>query len=112
MQDICGTVVDMTQRLALRSGEVQYAVQLRQEFTCNDSLRGHISGDGWGSGRLPAQHIEAFKRASEAIDFYVVKSYGTPIAWFANGVWTVPNVKYSPTTSNHQRVVREGINNA
>lgn len=106
--------MDMTQRLALRSGEVQYAVQLRQDFECNNSLWGY-SGPApriWNRGQLPDQYHDAFQEAHAADDFYAVWSYATPIAWFANGQWTVPEVKYSSTTSNHQRVVREGITNA
>lgn len=45
---------------------------------------------------------------------YTVYSYGTPIAWLHEGpsgyrTWTVPNVKYSRTTSLHQGVVRRAI---
>ena len=33
---------------------------------------------------------------------YVVWSYRTPIAWYTNGKWVKPNVRYSTTTSKHQ----------
>lgn len=38
---------------------------------------------------------------------YVVWSYSTPIAWITNaGQCVIPDVKYSPTTSNHQGLCR------
>ena len=36
----------------------------------------------------------------------VVYSYSTPIAWRDNGVWIIPDVRYSTTTSGHQYRVR------
>ena len=40
---------------------------------------------------------------------YIVYSYATPIAWFKNGEWQLPNHKYSVTTSKHQSIVRKAI---
>ena len=36
---------------------------------------------------------------------YVVWSYRTPIAWYTNGQWVKPDIKYSTTTSKHQAKV-------
>lgn len=60
-----------------------------------------------GRGQLPQAYVAAFEEAmTTASDFYVVQSYETPIAWFANGQWWVPNVRYSPTTSRQQSALR------
>lgn len=41
---------------------------------------------------------------------YVIKSYNTPIAWLdADGVWWLPSVSYSITTSEHQWTARTAI---
>lgn len=56
-------------------------------------------------GRLPYEWINELKGS-----YYIVYSYGTPIAWFKNGEWLVPNLKYSQTTSRHQSLVRRAIN--
>jgi hypothetical protein len=56
-------------------------------------------------GRLPHNWINELKGSD-----YIVYSYGTPIAWFKNGEWLVPNLKYSQTTSRHQSLVRRAIN--
>lgn len=41
---------------------------------------------------------------------YVVYSYATPIAWLdTDGVWTLPAITYSRTTSKHQGITRRAI---
>ena len=72
----------------------------RIDFDCNRTLAGREGGFP-SFGRLPLAYRVDFIDATEAEDFYVVRSYDTPIAWFAHGQWHVPNVKYSPTTSRH-----------
>lgn len=49
----------------------------------------------------------ATNREADA-DTYVVYSYGTPIAWSRVGIdtLTIPNDRYSVTTSRHQSIVR------
>jgi hypothetical protein len=65
---------------------------------------------GWPSfGRLPDEFRHQLIEDTKADDFYVVKSYDTPIAWFARGVWFMPAVKYSVTTSKHANYVRRGM---
>ncbi len=72
------------------------------------------TGSLWGEamtnppkGHMPDWLYDAL-RASQPK--YVVLSYGTPIAWLSWGntrlVWTMPDVKYSRTTSIHQSFVR------
>jgi hypothetical protein len=80
---------------------VRNAVQRRVDFDCNGTLAGESMSYMPHEGRLPARFGPALGSASSAPDFYVVFSYATPIAWFANGEWSVPAVKYSSTTSRH-----------
>lgn len=81
-------------------------VLARSEFR-----RGNVSGkqyDNWSDvhiGWMPPEHVPTDTNGP----FYVVKSYETPIAWYHNDMWTVPDVKYSATTTNHQHTVRMAI---
>lgn len=59
-------------------------------------------------GLLPRPWAQEFLDLRPAIE-YVVYSYSTPIAWYAEGKWTMPNTKYSPTTSNHQSTVHRAL---
>jgi hypothetical protein len=107
MRDNGGSVTDMTTRTTRRTTPISVAEH--EDFVnSSGSLHGHR---GWlpNVGRLPSQHVAALDTATVAGDFYVVMSYNTPIAWYANGEWTIPDVKYSVTTSNHQGLVRMGI---
>jgi hypothetical protein len=65
-------------------------------------------------GRLPMEWCRELSELSKSATgcVYVVWSYGTPIAWFYGGVWSVPDVKYSVTTSRHQNIVRAALDNA
>lgn len=40
---------------------------------------------------------------------YVVYSYRTPIAWVIDSEWTVPDERYSATTSQHQSLIRAAV---
>lgn len=86
--------------------DVPAKVRARLEFKANDSLTG---GRRIVEGILPWEYRYAFGCAQGAPDYYAVHSYLTPIAWYAGGEWTVPDVKYSRTTTRHQSVVRQGI---
>lgn len=79
----------------------------RLSFTCNRTLRATYFNSF--TGRLPEDRVTGFNRATDADDFYAVYSYQTPIAWYAHGTWVVPDVKYSPTTSRHQSIVRNAV---
>lgn len=97
----------MANRVNLKT--VYGAVLKRESFECNTTLIGHSKRFGYGSTRigwLPSKFMGEFHDAKEASDFYVVVSYATPIAWYANGKWRVPDVKYSPTTSRHLQAIR------
>lgn len=75
----------------------------RQDFNCNGTLTG-VNGDFYPfTGRLPERFHAALKDASKSNDdFYLVKSYSTPIAWYSRGQWFMPVTRYSSTTSRHQ----------
>ena len=60
-------------------------------------------------GRLPQEHRPPLAKALRKGSVYIVLSYETPIAWSVNGQWVVPGVKYSPTTTKHQHIVRRAI---
>lgn len=74
----------------------------RREFNCNGTLFGRTRVLPSMYGMLPKEFHEMFEIACAATDFYAVYSYRTPIAWYANGFWFTPNVRYSVTTSRHQ----------
>lgn len=63
-----------------------------------------------GVGRLPKRwHFQLLgfdgNRDGSEVGVQILYSYDTPIAWkFANrGDWVIPNVRYSDSTTNHQR---------
>ncbi len=60
-------------------------------------------------GELPISLWSEIRNAEKTADFYVVKSYITPIAWFTEGAWVIPDVRYSSTTSRHQNIVRKAL---
>jgi hypothetical protein len=42
---------------------------------------------------------------------YVIYSYATPIAWWDDELgWAFPDIRFSPSTGNHQRAVRSALN--
>lgn len=90
--------------------DVPAQVQNRQPFRMSAAMAG--STHRIVVGRLPAVYVAAFDAAQLAADYYVVHSYATPIAWHANGVWVMPDVKYSRTTTRHQNIVRRGLDPA
>lgn len=85
-----------------------------------DNLRpfniGNLSGSWSNSpnmGQLPKEYVDMLKALAQTDDVYVIYSYRTPIAWRARNskTWTIPNVKYSVTTTNHQNVVKVAVEN-
>ena len=72
-------------------------VARREPFT-GSNLRGGPRGIFGSFGRMPHELREQFQ---EDRPDYVVWSYATPIAWHGRRGWTVPDVRYSPTTSRH-----------
>ena len=101
-------VIPMT-RTSLRSPALPIAIRNRQDFNANNTLTA-TNGRFHGAGRLPRCHIDKFFTASDTPDFYAIYSYATPIAWYSDGTWTIPDVTYSVTTSRHQGIVRRAVN--
>jgi hypothetical protein len=110
MADKCAMLYSMTTKTRTNLSGVPALAATRTEFDCNGTLEGvHSPRYMPYVGRLPQEYHHDLSRACQFSDFYYVRSYATPIAWFANGEWTVPDVKYSPTTSRHQSTVKRGI---
>lgn len=94
------------------------------EFNAGDNLKGrwyptgaeHMLSDRDNLGELPEHYRQEFRGAARSVD-YIVWSYATPIAWHARlsggdregsgyrGVWVIPHVRYSQTTSKHQAII-------
>lgn len=99
--------MSQTARANLRN--VSQFVALRKEFV-GSNMKGR-RGINPCTGLLPQTYHSEFFRAIQEPDFYVVISYGTPIAWFADHTWYVPRVRYSASTSRQQsalNLVRDG----
>ena len=75
-------------------------IKARETFNgSNMSGRKSPTGD---VGRLPGAWRDVYYHTVNDID-YIVYSYSTPIAWHTNdGLWFVPGITYSATTSRHQ----------
>lgn len=70
-------------------------------------IHGNVSGTRECStfGQLPQEYWASARNAQ-----YLIYSYQTPIAWVdSDGVWFVPDVRYSVTTTNHQSAVKSAI---
>lgn len=101
--------MNRTRKLKISSSWMDYRDTLADEpenFLTNGNLRGVKFG--WGRGRLPELYRDAFKDNIEEIE-YTVYSYDTPIAWRMHGVWIIPDIKYSVTTTRHQNKIRTAI---
>jgi hypothetical protein len=86
-------------REAIHHRETFDIASMRGRERCGDPYRSGIE-----FGQLPHEYRSSVERAT-----YVVYSYRTPIAWFVDDEWVVPDVRYSNTTSNHQGIARVGI---
>lgn len=108
----------MTQKLQAQprswqaSEKLREAIRNREEFTTNGALRGHAAYMGspatlpYSTGRLSAEYVEQFRSDHPT---YAVYSYATPIAWYGDRGWIVPDEGYSATTSRHQTHVRVAV---
>lgn len=72
------------------------------------NVTGRTVGQYFGSfGRLPQEHRDAMRELLQHGQLYVVFSYQTPIAYGAEGKdYIVPDVSYSPSTTQQQSAVR------
>ena len=97
----------MTIRTTTRNAStIAYAIRQGEDFTTSGALRGEAFPIFIGTGRMPDSDAAQLRAAR--ID-YVVYSYGTPIAYRANGEWVTPDAKYSVTTSKHQGTIRYAL---
>jgi hypothetical protein len=88
--------------------------QVRQEIRAFRNFRiASLSGRQYGQGnaigvdpgRLAGDDLAAFRKAQDAM-IYIIFSFGTPIAWEAQGRKHIVTQKFSVTTSGHQNIVR------
>lgn len=82
----------------------QVSIRNREEFHVSN-----LRGTHWfaGYGRMQDPEYSKLRDVRERVTYFVY-SYGTPIAWFVDGEWVVPNVGYSATTRrNHLPVVKD-----
>lgn len=93
----------MSSPLKLRNNDQAYQwVKERKPFEGRRSAPSVWATDHFDTSRvgaLPAEWVDMLIDAhwEDGID-YLVYSYETPIAWFSDGKWTVPDVSYSVTT--------------
>lgn len=90
--------------------ELSPYIRSRENFTTHGALWGneHVGAHQTLSiGQLKEEHRESVEAAE-----YIVYSYGTPIAWYGRDGWTMPDQKYSATTSAHQSKVRTCLSGA
>jgi hypothetical protein len=81
----------------------------RVAFTGNNlyGVLGSLTGSViYDTGRLPDEYEQQLRLDQPS---YIVYSYGTPIAWYCDKGWFIPDAKYSTTTSKHQNYVRRAI---
>ncbi len=93
--------------------KVTAAIEARRAFEQAAMSGRTLTHPVFTSGKLPVEYRDALREAVTAGPVYVVFSYETPIAWFAGEAgWTVPAVRYSPTTDGHLRVARAAFGTA
>lgn len=92
-------------KLTTSSLAIAFATRMRyaEDFDTSGALKGR-AGRAQSFGQLPRVYWDTAELAD-----YVVYSYATPIAFHAQGVWHIPDVKYSVTTSKHQSKIRAAI---
>lgn len=81
------------------SAAMEDAVQDAPKYGSTKTGALHVTPGFDFRGSLPeCVALPTDRRAVEV----VVYSYDTPIGWRVNGIWYVPNVQYSITTTKHQ----------
>lgn len=97
----------MTRHVAADLREAEDFIRRQQPFR----LKGPGKPTLWATcdppsflGHLPPQHSVGIETAE-----YVVMSYTTPIAWLIDGEAVIPDVGYTPTTSQHQYLAADGL---
>lgn len=80
----------------------------RRPFRRSGFALSAVQGSVQDTGQLPDELAAQYRLLADAgLVTYTVLSYRTPIGWVTTaGVKVVPDVRYSPTTSQHQTLVR------
>lgn len=86
--------------------EAARLVAERKDFVCGNVKGNHKKLGPFGTGQMSNSDANDILADRDAPDFYVVYSYATPIAWFANGYWNVPDAGYSMTTKKQKTRLR------
>lgn len=94
----------MAKRVSNRNGASD-AIVAREPFQGSNFSGGPSAGLP-SSGRLNQENADKLYADKPS---YVIKSYGTPIAWHGDNGWVVPEQKHSVSTSNHQGIVRRAL---
>lgn len=95
--------------------QIRDALALREPFQGNSMWAEYARGpQSIQRGRLSELDVEwmredARKAERDLHPFYVVYSYGTPIAWAYGDTVCVPDTKYSRTTSAQQGLARSAL---
>ena len=81
-------------------------VKDRKDFVCGN-VKGNSERIGpFNTGQMSNADAALICADRDADDLYIVWSYSTPIAWFANGKWNVPEAGYSQTTKKQKTRLR------
>ena len=106
----------MTIRTTTRNAAaIARALQNCESFTTSGALKGVANPPWIHPGRIKSDDGAAMYRACDEIGIdYIVYSYGTPIAYRTkgdggDGEWTIPDAKYSVTTTKHQSTIQYAI---
>jgi hypothetical protein len=93
-----------------RRNSTVHAIADRTEFRTHGALSGKFYRVGYPLGELPPEFRAELSNAVKADGrgVFVVYSYETPIGWVNADAtrMTVPDVRYSVTTSRHQHACR------
>ena len=102
----------MTIRTTTRNASaIARAIRQGEDFTTSGALKGDANPWRVHSGYMRDADSAAMYSARDNIGIdYVIYSYATPIAYrTTDGNWTIPDAKYSVTTSKHQSTIRYAV---
>ena len=92
----------------IRTGDSDGPIAKCEPFKTYGALSGEWEAVPYEHGALPEPYLTQFRASFGGDHVYVVRSYDTPIAWCKEGEWTIPDVQYSSTTTNHQQAAYSG----
>lgn len=89
--------------------KIEQAIRDREVFKIA-SMSGRrfvpLTLSSWDTGRLGEKWVAELLSVNAEHAVYVVYSYQTPIAWYANGQWTHTDERHSNTTMNHRNAIQ------